>query len=156
MAGRCTTLLSYIVFYCCVRLSLLNQIGSNKFGLKLKPGIKPDIQSAFNYNVPLPTLQQVTTAPTNVRPETPVVMDYSVPAFPLLGEDMVLTCGYLHQENLRFKSLQWSRRKEHVENLFFYYTDSRAHVYTIPGDHWLNRSHISYMVEDRETHLVSP
>lgn len=66
---------------------------------------------------------------------------------------MVLTCGYLHQENLRFKSLQWSRRKEHVENLFFYYTDSRAHVYTIPGDHWLNRSHISYIVEDRETHL---
>ena len=93
-------------------------------------------------------------------------MDYSAPSFPRVGQDMVLTCGYLHQvillhlphfhqEGLTFKAFEWSRQRERVEvsgaarpprtqytqGLFFHYGGSRASVYTVPGDHWLNRCH---------------
>jgi len=79
-------------------------------------------------------------------------MDYSAPSFPRVGQDMVLTCGYLHQDGLTFKAFEWSRQRERVEGLFFHYGGSRASVYTVPGDHWLNRSQTSYLLEERRDH----
>jgi hypothetical protein len=85
-------------------------------------------------------------------------------------QDMVLTCGFLHQPALAFKSLEWSRKRDRVfcasylvcwyfgsgpqasaaQGLFFHFgVGSLASVFTAPGDAWLNRSQASYLVEER-------
>jgi len=99
---------------------------------------------------PSPTLNRVKTTPAPVN--VPVLMDYYVPHHPHAGHDMVLTCGFLHQRGLHFKSFEWSRKRQRVEGLFFHYANGRASVYTVPGDLWLNRSQTSYMLEDRRDH----
>jgi len=99
---------------------------------------------------PSPTSNRIKTTPAPVN--VPVLMDYYVPHYPHAGHDMVLTCGFLHQRGLHFKSFEWSRKRQRVEGLFFHYANGRASVYTVPGDLWLNRSQTSYMLEDRQDH----
>jgi len=104
----------------------------------------------FNQNqLPSPNRLKTTPAPAE---NAPVLMDYYVPPYPHAGHDMVLTCGFLHQRGLHFKSFEWSRKRQRVEGLFFHYANGRASVYTVPGDLWMNRSQTSYMLEDRRDH----
>jgi len=102
----------------------------------------------FNQNqLPSPNRLKTTPAPAE---NAPVLMDYYVPPYPHAGHDMVLTCGFLHQRGLHFKSFEWSRKRQ--RGLFFHYANGRASVYTVPGDLWMNRSQTSYMLEDRRDH----
>jgi len=103
----------------------------------------------FNQNQQPPQNRVKTTA---APMSAPVLMDYYVPPYPHAGHDMVLTCGFLHQRGLHFKSFEWSRKRQRVEGLFFHYANGRASVYTVPGDLWMNRSQTSYTLEDRRDH----
>merc|ERR1712130_24637 len=116
---------------------VMNKQGEQQYVL---PKLAAPINSftKFTQNQPQTPNRVKTTAAPMVAP---VLMDYYVPPYPHAGHDMVLTCGFLHQRGLHFKSFEWSRKRQRVEGLFFHYANGRASVYTVPGDLWMNRLH---------------
>lgn len=49
------------------------------------------------------------------------VMDFFVPAYPYIGEDFELTCGYKHQDGLALQRIEWHRNKVNDFHLCEYF-----------------------------------